>query len=167
MLITLLDVKPYFFILVAAIMMSLHSAVGQTNAVVLPGEFGLKLETVRFSKQKRPSLMGDGLAATIGIADAKDLQLFLDKVIATDDSWQKGPFGVVARDALKFLQGAIESYKVTGEVAKACDLPAMANSKDVYYRVEVRRNSSGYISDAWLWVIDPKTHLVIYLHEAT
>ena len=134
----------------------------------LPGAYAMPVKELLFTSEKptKDNLLGDGFAAYVVRVEPDGMERFIDDFTGTAWDWRKG----------KLLPGDMEAYawvigwmkdEEKARFSRVVNIDALIKKPDIVHRQEVKRNSSGDISNVRMWIIDSGENIVVFLNEDT
>ena len=138
------------------------------EAVALPGSYAMPVSRLLYSSEKptKNNLLGDGFCAYVVSVENNDMRWFLDNLTGSIREWWKGTFELGHMDAYVWVMGWMRDAD-KAEFAEVVDIDALIKKPNIVHRQEVKRNSSGHISNVRMWIIDPDENIVVFLNEDT
>ena len=134
------------------------------SLIELPGGGSLGVTRPLYSLEKVPDFFGDGFEVFIAEVPGDEVRTLIINLSERESGWLKGPVRPADLPIIEFLHGWIEAYNVGEHISGAVDLNALCASGSIFYWKKIQKNSSGDISNAELWILDPDGNTLVILN---
>lgn len=147
----------WFGVLLAVLPTFLMGAESSSNRVLrVPATTALPVAKMLFEYNSKGGLMGDGVSCTVAEIEESAFLSYYSAEVRPSWDWKAGAVPEKMPELWTFIAECLKLFDVYDKFSQAFDINETAGEAKTWSE----RNSSGFISNAKLWIVVPERRLL-------